>query len=303
MFTVSCMKPVIFLLCNNLFIYKVFCTLIYRRLFLIIWKEGDHYDGITPSQKHWSDFNGPVIIGEKHSLEDLMNPNQRHCSNFNRPLNTGEKDNLEGRIKPNLKHCPYIRGSLVTGKNHNLEGCINIKHVKILSMNICGLYQWKLADDGLGAQLKKYDIVLLQETWSAEGDVFYLDGYTYHIFPKNIVTNCPCGETCFIWMVIHIITFPKNIVTNCPCVILVGLGVFIKHTVADGVTFVKYTEEILAWLKLERSFFSLATGLYVGYVYVVMLYLRLLCICVMMCLIYFAMTLAAPPPYFGMQRL
>ena len=31
LFTVSCMKPVIFLLCNNLFIYQVLCTLIYRR--------------------------------------------------------------------------------------------------------------------------------------------------------------------------------------------------------------------------------------------------------------------------------
>ena len=28
---VSCTKPVIFLLCNNLFIYQVLCTLIYRR--------------------------------------------------------------------------------------------------------------------------------------------------------------------------------------------------------------------------------------------------------------------------------
>ena len=31
LFTVSCMKPMIFLLCNNLFIYQVLCTLIYRR--------------------------------------------------------------------------------------------------------------------------------------------------------------------------------------------------------------------------------------------------------------------------------
>ena len=31
LFTVSCMKPVIFLLCINLFIYQVLCTFIYRR--------------------------------------------------------------------------------------------------------------------------------------------------------------------------------------------------------------------------------------------------------------------------------
>ena len=40
LFTVSCIKPMMFLLCNNLFIYQVLCTLIYRRrslLFLIKW--------------------------------------------------------------------------------------------------------------------------------------------------------------------------------------------------------------------------------------------------------------------------
>ena len=31
LFTVSRTKPVIFLLCNNLFIYQVLCTLIYRK--------------------------------------------------------------------------------------------------------------------------------------------------------------------------------------------------------------------------------------------------------------------------------
>ena len=31
LFTVSCMRPMIILLCNNLFIYQVLCTLIYRR--------------------------------------------------------------------------------------------------------------------------------------------------------------------------------------------------------------------------------------------------------------------------------
>ena len=131
---------------------------------IIIWKEGDHYDGIKASEKHCSDFNVPVFIGEKHNLEDRMNPSQRHCSNLNRPLITGEKDTLEDRIKPSQKHCPHISGSLVTGKKDTLEGCINIKHVKILSINMCGLYEWNLADDVLDAHLKKYEIILLQET-------------------------------------------------------------------------------------------------------------------------------------------
>ena len=109
-------------------------------------------------------------------------------------------------------------------------------------MNICGLYEWKLTDV-LGAHLKKYEITLLQETWSAEGDVFYRDDYTYYNFPRKC----------------HKLSMRNS----------GGLGVFIKHTVADGVTCVKNTEDILVWLKLERSFFSLATDLYLGNVYVV----------------------------------
>ena len=95
-------------------------------------------------------------------------------------------------------------------------------------MNICGLYEWKLADDVVGAHLKKYDIILLQETWSAEGDVFYLNGYKYYNFPRK-----------------H------------------------RHKLSMCNSCVKYTGDISAWLKLERSFYLLAADLYAGNMYVV----------------------------------
>ena len=52
-------------------------------------------------------------------------------------------------------------------------------NVRILSMNICGLSNWKLVDDVLGLHFKSFDIILLQETWSTEGDEFSLEGYEY----------------------------------------------------------------------------------------------------------------------------
>ena len=52
-------------------------------------------------------------------------------------------------------------------------------------MNICGLSEWKLADEILGIHFKRYDIILLQETWAAEGDEFYLDDYVFHNFPRK----------------------------------------------------------------------------------------------------------------------
>ena len=52
-------------------------------------------------------------------------------------------------------------------------------------MNICGLCEWKLADDVLGTQFKKFDIIPLQEMWSAAGDDFCLDGYVFFNFPRK----------------------------------------------------------------------------------------------------------------------
>ena len=44
---------------------------------------------------------------------------------------------------------------------------------------------------------------------------------------------------------------------------------FINHAVANGDNCVRYTEDISAWLTLEKSFVSLATYLYVEHVYAV----------------------------------
>ena len=100
----------------------------------------------------------------------------------------------------------YPPRSLCGSDKGNLASCEDIKHVKVLSMNICGLSQWKLDDDVLGNHFKNYDIILLQETWSAEGDNFYLSGYTFYNFPRKYRHKLSLWNSG-------------------------GLGVFIKHTV------------------------------------------------------------------------
>ena len=66
-------------------------------------------------------------------------------------------------------------------------------HIELLSLNVCGLSKWKLDDDIFGSYFKKYDTILLQETWSAEGDEYLLDGYVSITFQGNIDTNCFCA--------------------------------------------------------------------------------------------------------------
>ena len=117
-------------------------------------------------------------------------------------------------------------------------------NVRILSMNICGLSNWKLVDDVLGLHFKSFDIILLQETWSTEGDEFSLGGYDYHNFPRK--------------------NRHKLSIRNSG-----GLCIFVSHKLTEGIHMVKHHEDILVWLKLDKNFFGLTNDLFIANVYVV----------------------------------
>ena len=117
-------------------------------------------------------------------------------------------------------------------------------HVKLISMNVCGLSDWKLSDEILGAYFKLYDIMLLQETWTSSGDVFSLNGYEYHNFPRKYKHHLAVRNSG-------------------------GLGVLIKSTLAEGVRIIKSIDDIMVWLWLDKGFFGLDDGIYVANVYVV----------------------------------
>ena len=129
---------------------------------------------------------------------------------------------------PGDGHCLLhsIKSSLLGGGGGGGGGgdmyVISDMHVKILPMNICGLCEWKLSDDVLCTHVKKFDIILLQETWSA--DEYYLDDYIFLNFPRKFR---------------H-----KLSIRNSD-----GLCVFLKHEFSESV---KYTDDILVWVRLAK---------------------------------------------------
>ena len=130
-------------------------------------------------------------------------------------------------------------GSLCGSDKGNLASCEDIKHVKVLSMNICGLSKWKFDDDVLWNHFKNSDIIILPETWSAEGDNFCLSVYTFYNFPRKYHHKLSLRNSG-------------------------GLGVFINHTVCNGVKLVKYTGDMVVWLRLKSSFFGFVNDFVCG---------------------------------------
>ena len=80
-------------------------------------------------------------------------------------------------------------------------------HVKLISVNRCGLSNWKLSNEILGACFKLYDIILLQETCTSSGDVISLNVHEYYNFSRKYKQHLAVKNS-------------------------VGLGVFIKSTLA-----------------------------------------------------------------------
>ena len=91
--------------------------------------------------------------------------------------------------------------------------------------------EWKLADDVLGTHFKKFDIILLQETWSAIRDEFSLDGYVFFNFPGKYRHQFSIRNSG-------------------------GLGVFLMIGLPEGVTFIKHTGDILVYSNLDKNFLA-----------------------------------------------
>ena len=182
------------------YIHYIPCNSLVTDNNVVIYKKGEHYDGIKPT---FSEYEH-----ECHRLENMI-------------YVTHSRDNV----------VPDLNGSM-----H--------ESVRILSMNVCGLSDWKLGDGILGSHFKRFDIILLQETWSAEGDEFNLNGYEFYNFPRKYR---------------H-----KLSVRNSG-----GLGIFVNQRLTKGVQILKHHEDILVWLKLKRNSFGLTNDLYIANVYVV----------------------------------
>ena len=116
--------------------------------------------------------------------------------------------------------------------------------INIISWNINGLTQDKLDDALLGSFLKKYDVILLNETWASEEDDYTLEGFVYHNYPRK------CKH-------------PKSKRESG------GLGIFINDDIQEGAIKWAHTDDIIAWIILKKSFFGFEKDVYLGNVYIV----------------------------------
>ena len=163
----------------------------------------------------------------------------------NSEVSISDCNNEAQRIRPepvnnSTKSQPLHDVSNVTATNRNDV----MRHLKILFWNINGLTQFKLHDDVTGNMLKENDIVLLNETWSNDDDSFELDGFTYWNFPRETKNK-----------------FAKR---NSG-----GLGVFIRNSIKNGVSFIRNNQDLICWFKLSKVFFTLENDVYLANIYVV----------------------------------
>ena len=118
------------------------------------------------------------------------------------------------------------------------------KPINIISCYINGLSQGKLDDALLGSFLKSYDVILLNETWASDLDDYALDGFVYHNYPRK-------------WK------HPKSKRDSGV------LGIFINHTIQEGIVKWAHTDDIITWVILKKSFFGFEKYIYLGNVYIV----------------------------------
>ena len=119
--------------------------------------------------------------------------------------------------------------------------------------NIHGLNEHKLSYPVLGKYLKQFNIIFLTETWSekskessktyiSESDALELDGFTYIDISREYR---------------H-----PNAIRSAG-----GIGIFIKHELSKGIHIHGNFKDIIAWLKLDKSYFTLEKDLYIGTIY------------------------------------
>ena len=126
---------------------------------------------------------------------------------------------------------------------HNACESLTNESLNILFWNVNGLTQDKLHDDILGKLFKEYDIVLLSETWAIEQDYLGLSGFNYLKYPcKYSHPNCKRNSG--------------------------GLGILIRTSRANGISAWCHTDDVVAWLILDKSIFGFKNHLYLGCVYI-----------------------------------
>ena len=113
--------------------------------------------------------------------------------------------------------------------------------IRFCSWNIRGLDNFKLNQSILGNYFKKFDLIMLSETWSSGQDNFHLEGYTFIDFNRSYKHP---GELRYSG----------------------GLGIFGKDNIYKGVTVVKnHKDNIGIQFQIYLHFHCVSGGLCLSY--------------------------------------
>ena len=88
----------------------------------------------------------------------------------------------------------------------------------------------------------KFNLILLNETWSSGFDNFYLEGYTFLDFNRKSKHPCAIRSSG-------------------------GIGLFIKNNIESGIHIHKVHKDAIVWIKLSKDFFHLKHDFYICCVY------------------------------------
>ena len=139
-------------------------------------------------------------------------------------------DNGMHSIKTNVHECPAM-----IRKRYNLRICF---------WNVYGLSNDFLDHDICGKFLKTYDIILMCETWTDAEDHFELDGF-------------------------HSFNYSRPIKHKDAIRASGGLYIFIKNSIRKGIEIKHNREDIIAWIRLKKTFFGFEHDLYIANCYIV----------------------------------
>ena len=184
---------------------------------LLVYKFDDHYDGLAPI-----------------SYNQAYGTNNFRISNGPRP-----------KVYSDIHNHYYDENDIWTRNlsNEKTDPQKTKTTIKIISWNIHGLNEEKLSQCIVGCFLKRFDIILLTETWSTAGQSYGLDGFQYYDFHRGYKhSRARRGAG--------------------------GQGVFIRNELSKGVDVMRNHKDIIVWLKLKQSFFGLTEDIMIGSIYI-----------------------------------
>ena len=151
---------------------------------LLVFKCGEHYDGLVLSRDReyrcpgidhvmrvtaCNDYN--AVVCSLHDVTDHLNSIDTPAGGRSQQL-TFETKNCAGLAE----YPPGAASADAPSQNHQIN---------MISWNINGLTNDKLHDNMLGSFFKKFDLILLTETWTNKNSDVELQDYTFHNYPRK----------------------------------------------------------------------------------------------------------------------